>query len=107
MAWNGDIPLVPGSKWQLSLDGDLEGLRRLFKNYKSTLLGVELYDEVFDRQKHVSSIPATCGMYALANKQFAILDWLEEQGAKKHKFLYRNVKYAREIIDPYYDAWIE
>ena len=50
---------------------------------------------------------ATCAIFALANKQFDILDWLEEQGAKRHMYLKRNVKHAREIIDPYYDSWIE
>lgn len=43
-------------------------------------------------------------MYALANKHYHVVGWLESQGAKQHIGL--NYLEARQKVDRNYDAWI-
>ena len=51
----------------------------------------------------------TCAYYAIANKRFDIVEWLESQGAKNH-INYSGYRItpqdARKIIDKTYDGWV-
>ena len=66
------------------------------------------WDEAFDTRKHATQQTApTPAMFALANKQFHIVEWLEKQGATSHLFLKNNVLAARDVVDYDYDGWID
>ena len=47
----------------------------------------------------------TVALFALANKQFQIVSWIETQGGVKHKSY--NVQTARDEVDGGYNNWID
>ena len=49
----------------------------------------------------------SCAMFALANKHYDIVSWLETQGAEKHKILNGDFEQARQRIEASYDGWMD
>ena len=105
------------SKWGLAFAGELEELKKLrvvtpsqlrkSENESSDMYKSAFWDERAKYELSTGENPLTCAMYALANKHYDVVSWLESQGATEHKKCNGDFKIARNTIAPKFDGWMD
>ena len=105
------------SKWGLTFAGQLRELEKVsVKLTKWQKNETRFWDEGVDDKKNRSNGNGpSCAVFALANKHYHIVQWLESQGAIRHKELIKPDQQdfigARNEIDrdrpKKYNGWIE
>ena len=115
---NFSLPFDIGSRsrYGLAFSGELKAMKS-FKMKKS-MSPQEFWDqEILYKERPVPYV--TCATFALANKQYHVVGWLEKQGASRHKKFKGNYEIARRHINTQleeklvttagqpYNSWIE
>ena len=99
------------SKWGLAFAGELTSLQKLkITRSRSQKFQNAHVANFWDDDKRKGEYVGTCAMYAMANKHYHVVDWLEIQGAQKHKTLSPpTAESARKQIDPKdtYHGWFD
>ena len=96
------------SKWGFAFSGEIPELEKIkVRLAKWQTSEADFWDEgTEDRSEKIPGNGPSCAAYALANKHYHVVQWLESRGAQRHKHLHSYTE-ARMQINKAFDGWID